>query len=140
MATCQYSYISESPQINFRCNEEASAGSTLCIFHDANYVKDHYPEYETEAIKRLEQKIQASLSKNEPLECIGFFIPSLQFTNYFQSFPLPVYFNKSTFYDADFSGAGFATPEVLAELARRDLNKKLKDKYVIKDVDKEQWK
>jgi hypothetical protein len=40
--------------------------------------------------------------------------------------------------------AGFATQketeEVLAELARRDLNKKLKDKHVIKDVDKEQWR
>lgn len=30
------------------------------------------------------------------------------------------------------------TEEVLAELARRDLNKKITEKHVIKDVDKEQ--
>jgi hypothetical protein len=40
--------------------------------------------------------------------------------------------------------AGFATQneteEVLAELARRDLNKKLKDKHAINDETKVQWK
>jgi hypothetical protein len=46
-----------------KCNEEARAGSTLCIFHDENYVKDHYVEYERKADKRFEEKVRESFLK-----------------------------------------------------------------------------
>lgn len=83
-------------------------GSEFCIFHDSNYIKEHYDEYEVEAVKRLEKRIQISLSKKEPLQCIGYAIPSIEFAKYFMNFLYPVYFNRATFHDADFSGARFA--------------------------------
>ena len=63
MNTCQYKYKSEYPKMDSKCNEEARAGSTLCIFHDENYVKDHYVEYERKADKRFEEKVRESFLK-----------------------------------------------------------------------------
>jgi hypothetical protein len=76
LASCQYNYNSSLyPKWHFSCNEEARTGRFFCIFHDENYVKNHYEEFEHEATKRFEEKIRESYSKNKPLECIGFHLP-----------------------------------------------------------------
>jgi hypothetical protein len=108
VATCQFEYKSDYPQVDFSCKEEARIGSTLCIFHDQNYVKDRYVEYELKATKRFEEKVRERSSKNKPLKCIGYFLPAIEFNKYFSiSFVRPVNFMKATFYGADFTGATF---------------------------------
>jgi uncharacterized protein YjbI with pentapeptide repeats len=112
LATCQYKYDPEYAPVNDEgCIEEARTGSILCIFHDENYVKDHYAEYEHEAIQRFEEKVRESSSKNEPLECIGYFLPSIRFAKLFRenSFSQPVNFIKATFYGANFAYAKFSS-------------------------------
>ena len=107
--------------MDFTCNEEARAGSALCIFHDENYVKDHYVEFEHEAAKRFEGKVRESFNENKPLECIGYYLPAIEFAKYFppttalteKSFSQSVYFNKATFYGANFSGATFSNDSIL---------------------------
>jgi Pentapeptide repeats (9 copies) len=97
-------------------DKKLGAGSKKCIFHDEKYVKDHYVEYEREAIQRFEKKVTDSSSENKPLECIGYFIPPVEFAKYFSTttltekgFSQPVHFNKATFYGAtNFSGATFS--------------------------------
>jgi len=91
----------------FSCSEEARTGSKFCIFHDENYVKDHYVEYNV--IKRFEEKVAESISKNKPLECIGYFIPPVEFAKLTgKGFSQPVYFNKATFYVTNFDHAKFS--------------------------------
>jgi uncharacterized protein YjbI with pentapeptide repeats len=109
--------VDEYPQVYFICNEEARIGSKFCIFHDENYVEDHFVEYKLEASKRFEEKVNESISENKPLECIGYFLPAIEFTKYLptnsttneKSFSQPVYFNKARFYEeVNFSGATFS--------------------------------
>jgi Pentapeptide repeats (9 copies) len=110
LTTCQYKYDSEYAPVNYEgCREEARTGSKLCIFHDENYVKDHFEEYKNKATKRFEKKVHESISENKPLECIGYFLPAIEFAKYFpyttlteNGFSQPVYFNKATFYGANF--------------------------------------
>jgi hypothetical protein len=114
---CQYKYKSKTEyrKLDFTCNEKVRTGSsTRCIFHDKNYVKDHYEEFEHEATKRFEEKIRESISENKPLECIGYYLPAIEFAKYFptttlteKSFSQPVYFVKTTFYGANFYRATF---------------------------------
>jgi Pentapeptide repeats (9 copies) len=116
---CEYKYKSkkfEYPDVDFTCKEDPRTGSsTLCIFHDENYIKDNYEEFEHKATKRFEEKVKESSSDNKPLECIGYHLPSIEFAKYFpttttpeKSFSQPVYFVKTTFYGANFRGATFS--------------------------------
>jgi uncharacterized protein YjbI with pentapeptide repeats len=83
--------------VDFTCNEKARTGSsTRCIFHDENYVKDHYEEFEHEATKRFEEKVRESISENKPLECVGYYLPAIEFAKYFS--------NEANFHGATFSG------------------------------------
>jgi len=79
----------------FKCTESASIDG-LCVFHGKTL-------HEKEILNRLKEKIETQ-SNNEPLFCIGFKIPNL---NFFDSISAPVYFTRSTFTKADFSGAKF---------------------------------
>lgn len=82
--SCQYKYEPDNylPK-GFSCKEEARPGRIFCIFHDENYVKDHFVEYELEATKRFEEKVTESISENKPLDCIGYFLPAIEFAKYF---------------------------------------------------------
>jgi hypothetical protein len=105
LATCQYKYNEFLEQkVDFTSNEEASTGSAFCIFHDENYVKDHYEEFEHEATKRFDEKVRESISDNKPLGCIGYHLPAIEFAKYFTTttftekrFSQPVYFIKAKF-------------------------------------------
>jgi len=112
----------------FSCNEEPKAGSIFCIFHDEDYLKGHYVEFERQATKRFEEKVNKSISENKPLQCNAYFLPDIKFAKYLQNnlttqektFPQLVYFNKATFcrgadfslitffHQADFNGATFS--------------------------------
>jgi hypothetical protein len=48
--------------------EEARTGSVFCIFHDENYAKDHFLEYEIEATKTFEEKV------NKRKSCLYFLL------------------------------------------------------------------
>jgi hypothetical protein len=109
VATCQYNYDSSLyPKYHFSCTEEARIDRSFCIFHDENYVKHHYVEFEHEAAKRFEEK--ESFNENKPLECIVYYLPAIRFAKYFppttalteKSFSQSVYFNKATFYGSNF--------------------------------------
>jgi hypothetical protein len=91
----------------FRCNEKPRTDSSkFCIFHDEKYVEDYYPEYEHEAAERFEEKVRKSSSENISLECIGYFIPYVEFVKLTEkAFSQPVYFNNATFYGANFRRA-----------------------------------
>jgi len=99
MSQCSYKikyfdYEKRQP-INFECSENAS-GSGLCIFHDKNSSDDNL---ELQLIEKTK-----SLSKKEPLICIGYNIPKI---NIAESFSSPVYFTRAFIKDANFSGAKF---------------------------------
>ena len=118
MATyCQYKHKHDRYWTkDFSCREEARTGSIFCIFHDEKYVKDNYEKFEREATKRFEDKVRYSSDNDEPLECIGYFLPAIEFAKYFptttvkeESFSQPVNFVKVTFYGlSDFTGATFS--------------------------------
>jgi hypothetical protein len=73
---CQYRLVTFPPEIEFDCNEESRTNSKFCIFHD----KNHYVEYEQDAVKRFEEKVLESVSKNKPLGCIDYLLPDIKFT------------------------------------------------------------
>ena len=82
-------------------------------------MKDHYEEFEHEATKRFEEKVRESISENRPLECIGYYLPTIKFAKYFstttlteKSFSQPVYFIKATFYGANFREAKFTNKAI----------------------------
>jgi uncharacterized protein YjbI with pentapeptide repeats len=107
LPTCQYKYESDFPsKIKFECKELSIANSKFCIFHD----KDHYAQHQQEVTKRFDEKVLESISQNKPLECIGYYLPEINFAKLKGvSFAQPVYFSGATFskgasfWDAAFS-------------------------------------
>ena len=109
MTECQYEYETYFSKIHikFACNEPTIPNSQFCFFHD----KDHYVEYEKEASKRFKEKVNESISQNKPLECIGYYMPDIDFAELLdgRSFAQPVYFHNAKFYrGASFSEAKFS--------------------------------
>jgi uncharacterized protein YjbI with pentapeptide repeats len=105
LPACQYIHKYKYPGIKPGCSELTDG--KFCIFHD----KDHYAEYEEKATKRFEKKVSDSISQNEPLECIGYYLSNIAFAKLLKEkgFRGVVYFNEATFYkEADFSGAEFS--------------------------------
>jgi uncharacterized protein YjbI with pentapeptide repeats len=104
---CQYEYKPDpqSPR-KFACNEPSITNSKFCIFHD----KDHYAEHEQEAAKRFEEKVSDSIHLGKPLECIGYYLPHVDFERLLgrESFAQAVYFNGATFYQGAYFNATFS--------------------------------
>ena len=116
----QYEYESHEPKIKFACNEPSIKNSKFCIFHD----KEHYAEHEQEAVERFEEIVNDSIEHNKPLECIGYYLPAINFSKLLteNSFAQTVYFDEATFYEgADFSGAQF---NGVADFSRAKFNGK----------------
>jgi hypothetical protein len=60
--------------------EENVLDSGLCIFHDENYLKDSRNK---EANKqKLKRKLSEKLVKPEPLICIGYHLPDIEFKHF----------------------------------------------------------
>ncbi len=108
MPSCQYKYKSDHPEdIEYTCEEPSIPNGEYCIFHD----RDHYAEYKQEAIKRFEEKLRESISQNKPLECVGYFLPGINFSELLKGkkFSQEVYFSNATFYGkANFSQVKFS--------------------------------
>ncbi|HEU4443868.1 MAG TPA: hypothetical protein VFR94_04255 [Nitrososphaeraceae archaeon] len=83
-------------------------------------------EFEREATKRFEKKVSESISDNKPLECVGYFLPTIEFRKYLptttfrgeKSFSQPVDFTKATFPDRAslFLIQGFPMKQLFIEL------------------------
>jgi uncharacterized protein YjbI with pentapeptide repeats len=103
LSTCQYKYEYGFLPKKFACKEPCITNSKFCFFHDG----DHYAEHKAEAIKRFEEIVANSISKNEPLECFECYLPDIDLRG--KNFAQPVYFVKATFYGrVDFSYATFS--------------------------------
>jgi len=99
MTQCSYKikyfdYNRKEP-LDFECTENAS-NSGFCIFHDKK-VEEKTLE------KKILEKIN-TLSKNEPLFCIGYKIPNIHLS---ESFSAPVYFTRAEIQNGDFTGTKF---------------------------------
>jgi hypothetical protein len=98
-------------EIHFCCPEEPLA-SGFCIFHDKDYLrrKTKYEEHKMKVLDKFKHKVNYALFNNEPLYCIGFYLPdfSLSDLSIYKDFTKPVYFSDSQFFGkADFSKANF---------------------------------
>jgi hypothetical protein len=94
-------------EIRFDCNEPTIANSEFCIFHD----EEHYSEHKQEAVERFKEIVIESISKKEPLRCIGYYLPAINFAKLIEAkrFEQLVNFHNATFYEgANFSEATFS--------------------------------
>ncbi len=91
--------------VTFRCEEEALE-TNLCIFHDENYLQDknNRIQHEKAINEKLMQRVIHSVNYNQPLLCIGYYLPAIQIKG---KFAKPVYFSKSKVQSAVFSGVTF---------------------------------
>jgi hypothetical protein len=87
----------------FPCDQECTKNKKFCLFHDDTHLKD--PENNDNVIAKLYHRIDKSISKNEPLLCIGYYLPDVLINREFKQ---PVYFNHSKFHDAYFTGSTFS--------------------------------
>jgi uncharacterized protein YjbI with pentapeptide repeats len=119
---CQYQYKSRTvgssgnPTTWPQCTELTDG--KFCIFQD----KEDLESNKQEVTKRFEKKVLDNLSNKEPLDCVGYYIPDIDFANLLgeKMFSQPVYFRGATFHrgvnfsgftfsgEADFSGAIFS--------------------------------
>ena len=90
--------------IHFCCPEQALA-SGFCIFHDKDYLQNKTNnEHKRKVLDRLKYKVNHAISNNEPLLCIGFYLPdfSLSDLSISKKFTIPVYFGESRFFGKGF--------------------------------------
>lgn len=99
-----YDYDARDDKL-FQCRENPIAGSMTCAFHAEKYPCS--PENKERLTQRLKEMIAHSISNNESLFCIGFYIPWIEFHQEFQN---NVYFNHAQFERASFSKAQFHHP------------------------------
>jgi hypothetical protein len=78
-ATCKYKYQSRS--LDFKCLEMVHNGkANFCIFHNIDYLKGgNYWKNNEEVYNRFKHKLSKYLSKNMPLEFVGYYLPELSF-------------------------------------------------------------
>jgi len=86
------------------CDQEHLEGKDLCLFHDESFL-DEPPENKDKVIEKLYAQMDKSISKNEPLHCIGYYLPDIQLDKKFTQL---AYFNHCKFQNADFSNAEFS--------------------------------
>ena len=113
MAKCQFTtnyWDHESHnEGDYKCpDDEETPGSGICIFHDANYLKEDkekHIEHEQKVRNKLTDKISEAVARKETLLCIGYYLPDITIK---ESFAIPVYFTKCNFQgEAQFSGTSF---------------------------------
>lgn len=97
MATCEYTEtyfdINTGEEIPFQCVEDVYE-SDKCKFHLEGYLKE---ETKNDIIQLFSQKLD-KLKKDEPLLCIGYFLPSIiLLKNNEKEFKIPAYFAHAEF-------------------------------------------
>ena len=110
MTRCQFavSYYDqrESKTKPFRCEQEVTENSNLCIFHD----KANYENNTSKILDKLKDIINKNAAEKRPLKLVGYNIPDISFRQ-LKSTNLQndVYFNFTTFHGvSDFSGVVFS--------------------------------
>jgi uncharacterized protein YjbI with pentapeptide repeats len=92
----------------FPCDKPSILNSKFCFFHD----KDHRDEYKQKAVEGINDKVKESILENKPLECIGYYLPDIDFAKLLKDkgFAQPVNFSGAKFSEglADFSGVTFS--------------------------------
>jgi uncharacterized protein YjbI with pentapeptide repeats len=68
--------------VNFECNEITDLPSGLCIFHDQQYLKDDDNQFthKKNVLNQLWAKINHDITKYNKVECIGYYIPDIKFS------------------------------------------------------------
>ncbi len=90
----------------FKCDQESLEGEDLCLFHDEGFLKgDVRQENKDKVIEKLNDRIDKSIANNEPLYCIGYYLPDLEIK---REFKRPVWFSHCKFQLTNFSGATFS--------------------------------
>jgi uncharacterized protein YjbI with pentapeptide repeats len=108
---CQYQYKSRTvgssgvPSRWPRCVELTNG--RFCIFRD----KEHLEENKQKVTKRFEKKVRDSLFEEKPLDCVGFYLPHIDFAKLLRrkTFSQAVIFIDATFYEGlNLSGVTFS--------------------------------
>jgi uncharacterized protein YjbI with pentapeptide repeats len=97
-----YDFKTKKKEI-FHCKIEHVENKKFCLFHDETYLED--PKNKDNVITKLKDRIEDSISQNEHLLCIGYYLPDIKINREFKQ---PVYFNYCKFQKANFSGAIFS--------------------------------
>jgi uncharacterized protein YjbI with pentapeptide repeats len=99
---CKYQTVDPyDSNIEYQCHEDP-LDSGDCIFHNENYWTQS--QNITSILKRMKEKIDECLTRNIPLECVGYHFPNMAIA---EEFSVPVKFLKSTFDNVNFSGSSF---------------------------------
>jgi len=77
------------------------------IFHNKDYLNDRtHPENKKTVLEKIDDAVNKSISENESLFCIGYYLPGVRLNKKFKQV---VYFSDATFSgEADFSDATFS--------------------------------
>ena len=66
-----------------------------CIFHNKDYLNDRtHPENKKTVLEKIDDAVNKSISENESLFCIGYYLPEVRLNKKFKQF---VYFSDATF-------------------------------------------
>jgi uncharacterized protein YjbI with pentapeptide repeats len=115
---CQYKFKSRyvgssgNPIVGFPCTELTNG--EFCIYHD----KEQLAKNRQEVTEGFERKVSESISKNEPLECVGYYLPDIDFAKLLndKTFAKPVNFTGATFsQEVNFFGATFSEGAIFSE-------------------------
>jgi hypothetical protein len=92
--------------LTFTCDQESLVNKDVCLFHDDTYLKDsNRSENKDKVIQKLNDRIDESISNNEPIYCIGYHLPHAKIN---KTFTQAIYFNHCKFQNAVFFGAKFS--------------------------------
>ena len=96
MVNCTYTidYLDGSKTIHYSCKDKAQNRKKRCIFHDKYFLKNRQSR---DIIRKEFFKKIHNLESNEKIECIGYYLPALNFDK--DTISHPMYFNKTTFVD-----------------------------------------
>jgi uncharacterized protein YjbI with pentapeptide repeats len=112
---CRFEIDDPTDGSQFECHESA-LDSGYCMFHDPNYMA---PFNVNKILQRLFEKINESISRGEPLRCIGYNLPNLRLT---EDFPIPVNFSRSKFNEVDFAFSTFHEAYFISAVFSEDIN------------------
>jgi uncharacterized protein YjbI with pentapeptide repeats len=108
--SCTFTTRYNDYQINklqtFKCKQIPLANKHVCLFHDKTYLEDsNHPENKEYVSRTLYDIVEQSIRKDEPLYCIGYYLPNITID---EKFKQPIYFQACKFKGVDFSDAKFS--------------------------------
>ncbi len=93
------------PEEYRKCGQKPSEDKHLCLFHDESILRDNKPENKDKVIEKLNDRIDECIVNNEPLYCIGYYLPDIEIKREFKQ---PVWFSHCKFQKANFFGYIFS--------------------------------